>query len=194
MVSTGTRKVRSGLIVTLMNVRRLFVISFLRIWQPSLSLGKGVQIGRGTRFRIIHGKVRIDDRVSLEDDVLIHVEGGEVSIGSNTFVGRGSQIVALEKVKIGKDVLIATRCVIRDANHRFDDVTIPIRLQGHTVSPVVIGDDVWLGAHVVITAGSDIGRGSIIGANAVVRGSIPELSIAVGTPAKVVNKRGGKPD
>jgi len=155
-----------------------------------LSLGKRVQIGRGVRFKIIgSGKVRIEDGAALEDHVYIQAEDGTVVIGPDAFIGAGSQVVAMERVTIGRDALVAAYCVIRDADHRFSDPATPIRLQGHVARPIEIGADVWLGAHVVVTAGSTIGDGCVIGANAVVRGEIPAQSIAVGVPAKVIKKR-----
>jgi maltose O-acetyltransferase len=75
-------------------------------------------------------------------------------------------------------------------NHRFDRVDIPMRKQGETeVLPVIIGDDVWLGARVLLLPGARVGSGSVIGAGAVVSGEIPPMSVAVGNPARVVKRR-----
>jgi acetyltransferase-like isoleucine patch superfamily enzyme len=187
------RKFRSGLVLAWAEVRRLLVVTALRCSQPSLRLGRGVQVGRGVRFRIYGGgRVHVGDYAALGDFVLIHAEGGVVTIGRDAFVGQGTEVVAHGRVSIGADVLIASRCVIRDADHRFDDPDVPVRLQGHVVRPVEVGDDVWLGSHVVVTAGSTVGRGSVVGANAVVRGTIPDLSVAVGAPARVVRARGDR--
>ena len=166
---------------------------FYRIWFPSMAIGQGVTIGRHVSIRIVPpGRINLGDRVSLQDFVLLYCDGGHIDIGSDTYVGRYSEIVARQAIHIGRDVLIASGCVIRDADHRSSTDSEPIRRQGHIVKPVIVGDDVWLGSHVVVTAGSAIGAGSVLGANAVVRGSIPPRSIAVGAPARVTRSRDQK--
>jgi acetyltransferase-like isoleucine patch superfamily enzyme len=68
-------------------------------------------------------------------------------------------------------------------------VDVPVLDQGRTARGVDVGDHVWLGAHVVVTDGSRIGRDAIIGAASVVVGDVPEFAIAVGAPARVVRDR-----
>jgi acetyltransferase-like isoleucine patch superfamily enzyme len=184
------RRLWLGVALAWRTLRRVWFRLLLPLVEPGIRLGRGVDIGPRTELRIAsRGQIVIDDGVSLECDVLIYAERGEVRIGRNGFVGRGSQIVAHECVSIGPDALIATGVVIRDADHRFDDPARPMREQGHEVRPIHIGADVWLGAHAVVTAGSTIGRGCVIGANAVVHGEIPPESVAVGIPARVVKQR-----
>jgi maltose O-acetyltransferase len=87
---------------------------------------------------------------------------------------------------MGPDVVIHTR------NHRHDRIDIPMCQQGFgEMKPVIIEDDVWLGERVIILPGVTIGKGSIIGAGAVVAKNVPPYSIAVGNPALVVKKRSG---
>ena len=74
-------------------------------------------------------------------------------------------------------------------DRHFDDLSRPIKDQGIVKSPVRIGPDVWMGTRVTILRGSRVGRGSVLGAHAVVRGRIPPYSVAVGAPARVVNSR-----
>ena len=187
------REARIGLSVLWQAQRSLVLRKVLPIIEPGIRLGRGVDIGPRVQMRIVSGgTITIEDGVALERDVLIHAEQGSIIIGRNGFVGRGSQVVARDRVSIGSDALIAAGCVIRDHDHRFTDQTLPIREQGHEVEAIEIGSDVWLGAHVVVTAGSNIGSGSIIGANAVVRGTIPPNSIAAGIPAKVIRQRFAK--
>ena len=70
---------------------------------------------------------------------------------------------------------------------RFDDPDRPVPWQGFsTKGPTRIGDNVWLGANVVVTSGVTIGERSVIGANSVVTHDIPPFSIATGSPAKVL--------
>ena len=85
---------------------------------------------------------------------------------------------------MGPEVLIYTQ------NHCTSNPDVPMRTQGMTqIMPVIIEDDVWIGARVCILPGVVIGKGSVIGACAVVSKSIPPYSVAVGNPAKVVKIR-----
>ena len=109
-----------------------------------------------------------------------------VFIGDNVFVNRNVNIVAREIVEIGSNVLIGPNVVINSGSHNYMDTTVLIRNQGHKKAPIIISDNVCICANVVILPGVTIGTGSIIGAGAVVTKSIPEYSVAVGIPAKVI--------
>ncbi|MCL5276213.1 MAG: acyltransferase [Deltaproteobacteria bacterium] len=135
------------------------------------------------------GKIIIGNNVTIADFVVLFAENAEIRIGDNTGAEIGTQIIAIKSVTIGEFCLIAAYCVIRDMNHGMD-ISVPMALQKQEADPIVIGNDVWLGSHVVVTAGSKIGNGSVIGANAVVTSNIPAGAIAVGVPAKVVRLRG----
>lgn len=119
------------------------------------------------------------------------VIGGNVTIGNNASFNHNVFIVGGSDlgVTIGSNVLIGPNVVIRSSDHIFADSKIPIREQGHIHGTIIIEDDVWLGANVVVTKNVKIGRGSVIGAGSVVTKNIPEYSIAVGVPAKVVGTR-----
>ena len=83
--------------------------------------------------------------------------------------------------------MLANGCFVTDANHRFDDPGKPITWQGFSSKgPTRIGDNVWLGANVVVTSGVTIGERCVIGANSVVTQDVPAFSIAAGAPAKVL--------
>ncbi len=74
-------------------------------------------------------------------------------------------------------------------SHNFSDPNIPINQQGLTCKGILIEDDCWLGTGVRVLDGVTIGRGSIVGAGAVVTKSLPPYSIAVGVPARVIDRR-----
>ncbi|MBR76462.1 MAG: acetyltransferase [Flavobacteriales bacterium] len=85
--------------------------------------------------------------------------------------------------------MIAQAVTIRDTDHNFNSIDLPMIKQGITTSSVLIDDDVWIGHGVIITKGVKIGKGSIIAAGAVVTKDIPAYSIAGGVPARVIKKR-----
>lgn len=110
------------------------------------------------------------------------------SIGCNSGVGRGCEIN--NGVTIGDNVMMGPDVLIYTQNHCTSDPKVPMRTQGmNQIMPVIIEDDVWIGARVCILPGVVIGKGSVIGACAVVSKSIPPFSVAVGNPAKVVKSR-----
>jgi maltose O-acetyltransferase len=89
-----------------------------------------------------------------------------------------------DNVMMGPDVIILT------GNHVYDSRLLPMRLQGGSEDkPVVINDDVWIGARVIILPGVHIGRGAILGAGAVVTENVPEYAIVAGNPARVIKQR-----
>jgi carbonic anhydrase/acetyltransferase-like protein (isoleucine patch superfamily) len=110
-------------------------------------------------------------------------------IGDRCVLGRGSSIVAHTSVEIGDDVWTGPNVYITDQNHGYEDIERPISQQPLPPDrPVVIGAGSWLGYGAVILPGARIGRNVVIGANAVVTGEIPDFSVAVGVPARVVRR------
>jgi acetyltransferase-like isoleucine patch superfamily enzyme len=99
----------------------------------------------------------------------------------------GVMVAAVELVEIGAHCMFANGCFVTDGNHRFDDPIEPVPWQGFTTKgPTRLGDNVWLGAHVVVTSGVTIGERCVVGANSVVTADLPPFSIAAGSPARVL--------
>jgi acetyltransferase-like isoleucine patch superfamily enzyme len=111
-----------------------------------------------------------------------------VSIGDRCLIGRGSGIVGHFSISIGNDVWTGHHVYITDQNHGYEDVSMPISKQSQPERAVVIGDGSWLGHGSVVLPGVTIGRHVVIGANSVVTKDIPDFSVAVGVPAKVVRQ------
>ena len=110
-------------------------------------------------------------------------------IGDYSGVGDGARIP--KGVTIGNDVMIGRDLKIFTKNHRSDRTDIPMRLQGFTeISPIVIGNDVWIGDNVIISTGCcQIGEGSILAAGAVVTEDVEPYCVVGGNPAKVIRYR-----
>jgi acetyltransferase-like isoleucine patch superfamily enzyme len=134
------------------------------------------------------GRLEIGANALLEPHVWITAPApGRVRIGAGTFLNIGVMVAAVELVEIGAHCMLANGCFVTDGNHRFDDPDKPVPWQGFsTKGPTRIGDNVWLGANVVVTSGVTIGERSVVGANSVVTQDIPPFSIAAGAPAKVL--------
>jgi acetyltransferase-like isoleucine patch superfamily enzyme len=113
-----------------------------------------------------------------------------ISIGDRCLIGRGSGIVGHLSIEIGDDVYTGHYVYITDQNHGYDRRDVPISRQSQPERPVVIGSGTWLGHGTVVLPGARIGTNCVIGANSVVSGTIPDHSIAVGAPARVVRTFG----
>jgi len=122
----------------------------------------------------------------IEDFATINNGVGPVHIGNQTFIGIGNVIIG--PVAIGHNIIFAQNIVVSGLNHEYSDVSMPISKQVVNTKLIEIGDDSWIGANAVITAGSKIGKHCVIGAGAVVTGIIPDYSIAVGNPARIIKK------
>jgi len=123
------------------------------------------------------GKLMVGRNVSLQNSEKIH-------IGERVYLGYGSCFLATAKIHIGNHVHIAPYCVIVSADHvRINDSFANKELKS---APVHIMDNSWLGAHVVVTAGSFIAPGSCVAAGAVVCESFEEAALLGGVPAKII--------
>ncbi|WP_252234904.1 acyltransferase [Clostridium sp. CH2] len=110
----------------------------------------------------------------------------DIKCGTN--IGRRSVISVSNKIVIGEKVLIAPNVYITDHGHEFNDINIPIMDQGiNTISNrVKIGDGTWIGINSSIIGNVSIGKNCVIGANSFVNTNIPDYSVAVGSPAKII--------
>ncbi|MEU4389470.1 acyltransferase [Kribbella sp. NPDC023855] len=134
------------------------------------------------------GRLEVGANTMFEPDVWITIgDEGRVRIGQGTFLNIAVMVAAVDSVEIGSHCMLANGCFVTDANHRFDDPDRPVPWQGFdSKGPTRIGDNVWLGANVVVTSGVTIGERCVIGANSVVTQDIPPYSVAAGAPAKVL--------
>lgn len=109
-----------------------------------------------------------------------------VTIGDRCLIGRQSSIVGHFEITIGNDVYFGPNVYVTDQNHSVDDLDTPIGRQSSGEEPVSIGDGSWLGANVVVLPGVTIGRHVAVGAGAIVTTDLPDRSVAVGNPARVI--------
>jgi acetyltransferase-like isoleucine patch superfamily enzyme len=118
---------------------------------------------------------------------LTHCYG--LRVGSGFSVNSGALIDGRGGISIGNDVLIGPYVVINSSEHAHKQLDVPMTSVDHVMAPVRIGDDVWIGAHAVITGGVEIGSGSVIAAGAVVTRDVPAYAIVGGVPASIIGDR-----
>lgn len=149
--------------------------------------GKGSVIQHRTRMDVFpYHKFELGDCSLIEDFSTVNNAVGDVLIGNKTIIGIGSTLIG--PIIIGSDVMIAQNVVISALNHGYEEVSISPSHQKIICKEVLISDRVWIGANSVITAGVKLGKHSIIGAGSIVTKDVPDYSVAVGNPAKVVKQ------
>ena len=170
-----------------------------RAWGKGFSLLAGGAFAEFGPRSVIQPPVRLagEARIAVGSDVWIgpgswlqslsETDGIALSIGDGTSISGNVVISAARSVRLGKKVLLARGVYISDHIHNYGDTTKAVLDQGiGRVEPVEIGDGAWLGENVVVCPGVSIGCGAVIGANAVVTADVPDHSLAVGAPARVV--------
>lgn len=152
-------------------------------------LGGKSRIGTGCRI-VRPWRLNAGKRIQLEHQVYIKIVSEEASInmGNEVFIGCGVVLDILDSLSLGNHVLIAPGCFITDHHHK-RGAHDRIAAQGCESAPVVIEDDVWLGANAVVLPGIRIGKGAVIGANAVVTHDVEAMAIVAGVPARQIGKR-----
>lgn len=159
-------------------------VSVVKGWAYLLAFISGGNFVRASRLRSCGARVKISPTAFFK--IPEHID-----IGDDTFINHLCSIWASKKghIFIGKNVLFGPGVTVVSSNHGIAAGQL-IRLQEGVDEDIHIGNDVWIGAHAVITPGVTIGDGCVIGAGAVVTRSLAENSISVGVPAKVIAYRG----
>ena len=177
-------------------------------------MGEKVKIGTGVKI-INPQYVSIGDNVTIYDDVTIIARGeggveigngsylcervyldtetadeGYIRIGRSVYIGTGTTLFGHKGLEIGDNTLMAQNITLTPYSHKFDNPDDIIWHQGGHCKKVTIGSDCYIGMGVNIMYSGDIGDGSVIGAGSTVVKPIPPYSVAVGSPAKVIKKRG----
>jgi len=133
--------------------------------------------------------ITIGDGVFLGRNTILSCKNGNIDLGEEANIGFNVEIFSAADVRVGARTLIAAYTYLVGGDHLYDRTDVPVLQQGRTARGIDVGDNVWLGAHVVVTDGARIGRDAVIGAGAVVIGEVPEFNIAAGVPARIVRDR-----
>lgn len=159
---------------------RLFRFPIIIRGRKYIDFGKSLTTGVGCRFDCFSGS-------NPEDKKLV--------FGKNVQINDYVHIVAMDNVTIGDNVLMASHIFISDNSHgsykgdeNDTNPMVPPTEREYATAPVSIGKNTWIGEGVIIMPGVTIGEGCVIGAHSVVSKCIPDFSIAIGSPAKVIKK------
>lgn len=182
----GNPKLKRWLDYLIMNQRDARPRWYVRLLAPLYQhRGRGAKIYSSVRLdcppyrRFFLGRQSV-----IESYCCINNAVGDVVIGDHTRIGIHNTIIG--PVCIGNHVNLAQGITVTALNHNFEDTTKRIDEQGISTKPVIIGDDVWIGANAVVLPGVTIGRHCVVAAGAVVTKDVPDHSVVGGVPAKIL--------
>lgn len=152
---------------------------------PNVEAGARAWVGKGCRLRLDReARLVLGAGSGVDDGTTLAVyDRGRLELGPGAFVGHHATLAARELVKIGEGAFLAELVSVRDHDHA---VGYPPSSGKVKISPVYVGAHAWLGSKVTVLRGASIGDGSVVGAHAVVRGTLPPGVVAVGIPARVL--------
>ena len=156
-------------------------------FRQATRLGSRVRVW-GMPSIVNHGTMLIGDRVRLNSTIatleLAADTNGTLQIGDGTFINYGCSIAATQLIQIGPNCNIGTHVIMMDNDfHRLEPER---RTERPPSAPIILEENVWLGARVIVLRGVTIGTGSVVAAGSVVARDIPPRSLAAGVPAKVI--------
>ena len=164
---------------------RLWVKWFLNPFKHKK--GKNARICSNTRIDVMpFNNFVLGDDSTIEDFCTINNGVGDIIIGDRCRIGMNNVLIG--PVTIGNDTILAQNIVMSGLNHGYEDITLPPHDQKVTKSKIIIEDEVWIGANVVVVAGVTIGKHSVVAAGSIVTKSIPPYSVVVGNPAKIIKQ------
>lgn len=166
--------------------RSKLVLAIARHRLGASSLPSDLNLAKGVMLTATDGgTVRFGIGCSIDRNATLIVKNGTLSFGTGAYIGIGTIIVCRSSIRVGRNALFAEYVTVRDQNHTIAPTENGERV-GFSTSPIVIGDNVWLGAKVTVTQGVTIGNNVVVGANSVVTHDLPDNCVAVGVPARVI--------
>jgi acetyltransferase-like isoleucine patch superfamily enzyme len=169
-INRRTRIIKS----TILGYKKLFVASGCILYRCRIRIcrdSKYIKIGRNSR---------------IESNAFLNAHKGYIEIGERSFIGPNTIIQGYGGVFIGNKVRVAGNVFISSSNHIFENSNPENFLDEEEGKVTRINDNTWIGSNVTIVAGVEIGKYCVIGAGSVVTKNIPDYSLALGSPAKVV--------
>jgi len=161
-------------------LKSLIIPPYMFFYRIVIFFTKKVSIGNSCYIKKVRfsGKAKVEDRCRITGKPFIN-------IGINFYLNAGCHL--LGDITIGNDVMIGPQTVIWGRDHDFIR-DIPMNKQKSKLEPIVIKDNVWIGANVTILKGVTIEKGAVIAAGAVVTNDVHEFTVVGGVPATLIKK------
>ena len=164
---------------------------WFRLRNPHVITEGFVFIGRRVQLyaRPGYGRLILGRWVHVGDENRLRCHEGTLRVGDKCVFGRDNTVNCYLDIEFGAGTIVADWVYVCDFDHVYDDIHVPIKDQGIVKTPVRIGPDVWIGTKVTVLRGTQVGHGSILAANAVVRGDVHPYAIVGGIPGRVLKDR-----
>lgn len=175
----------------MLKTRIKFFLSAFQCLRFKIKNGIKNNVYIGARTKIVGGQyICIGKSVQIRHDCFLAChKRGKLVIENGCDLGNRFRCGCATHVHIGKNVLTGPNVYISDCDHEYRNIDKPVLEQGTFLyDHVIIGDDSWIGTNVVIVGNVTIGKHCVIGANSVVNKNLPDFSVAVGCPARVIKK------
>lgn len=153
----------------------------------NIELGSNISIKYKSRIRSrSHNSIiKIGNDVKIRESVEINAKGRLVDIGDFCFIAKNCWIGGSGCVKVGSNSMIGIGAILVASDHDYNNIAKPYYSNSEIPKNITIGENVWIGAGVVVLGETNIGNGSVVSAGAVVKGNYPKNSLIVGIPAIV---------
>jgi NDP-sugar pyrophosphorylase family protein len=159
-----------------------------RLKYPSLQIDYQTTIGKNCIIRCVDGSNCSITNSHLSHGTFIVAEAGSTLKISDSSLGPGSVIVARQHIEIRSHCSIAEMVVIRDQDHDYRSGKL-IKESGYITGPVILEENVWIGAKATILKNVRIGMNSVVGSHSLVNRNFPPNSVIAGIPAKIIKVR-----
>lgn len=157
-------------------------------WPGNLRIGRRARL-YGCRI-IAQGVVELGPDSELHDFAYLDTQSeGRITVGPGSAIGPFTTVFGAGGVTIGAGCSVAGHSMIVSSTHTIAERDRPIRDQGYTSKPIILEDDVWLGANCTVLPSTVIGRGAVVGAGSLVRTDVPPMVVAGGNPLRIIRER-----
>jgi acetyltransferase-like isoleucine patch superfamily enzyme len=156
-----------------------------------LQIGTSVELRRNVEIRV-HGssQTSIGSNVRIDRGVrILSANQSQINIEDGVRIGLYSVLNGGDNIRIGAKSLVSGFVYLQTSMHGFKNKAVRVQEQGYDHAPVILGEDCWLGTHVVVLPGVNLGKGSVVGSNAVVNKSAEAYKVLGGIPAKELKER-----
>ncbi len=173
------------------HLKRYWRFALLRLRHPRVVTDGFVFLGKNVELyaRRGYGRIVLGSWVHLGDNTRLRCHEGTLRLGDKCVFGSDSTVNCYLDVEFGAATIVSDWVYVTDFDHRTERLDQPIKDQGIVKSPVRIGPGSWIGTKVTVLRGSEIGAGSVLAANSVVRGRWPDHSVLGGVPARLLRTR-----
>ena len=174
-------------------MKKIFKKIFMFIYHPLIffrfTVKNNLFVGKRANIKNLE-KLKVGNNISIGYDIRINFFGNDdtkLIIGDNVYICHRVSFIVGDTIMVGKNTVVASDVCFVSENHRINlSESIPYQKQELIIEPIKVGENCWIGEKVIILPGVEIGDNVVIGAGSVVTKSIPDNSIAVGNPARII--------